>query len=193
MMIQKVSPQFNINQQKHKTNKNINFNGYLIAKKQMNQLEETIAHGFGKLIDTKLAKKLILETKETKHLFTHLIVIGGTLLSGMYVFKTLNNKKLDEKKRKTLAINQGIVHVFSTAMAYTFDIASDKKLEVIKKNFEKLNKHLSSEELSHYKKGIETSKKIILSDMVYRFIAPVALTPIANWIGNKMHEKKKTN
>lgn len=141
--------------------------------------------------DKKSAQKAISTGKE-KQVFakdllpTHLMVFGSTVLSGFYVCQTLSNKKLDEDKRRTLAINQGIVFTVSTAMAYTFDKMLGKKTKAIQKTYEKINK-LGSDDI--HVKGISTAKKIMVVDIVYRFLAPVIVTPLANYIGNKVIEK----
>jgi hypothetical protein len=49
---------------------------------------------------------------------THMAVLGSTLISGMYIVRTLSNDKLDEKRRKTLAINDALTWVVSTACTY---------------------------------------------------------------------------
>ena len=52
---------------------------------------------------------------------THMTVLGSTLISSMYVIRTLNNDKLDSEKRKTLAINDGLTWAVSTVGAYLLD------------------------------------------------------------------------
>lgn len=203
-----TSKRMNINKTKnYAINKNLNNNvNFTSLEKQtglrkfinqtyhklMNPLEENIAEGLANLLQTKASKKLIKKTeahpKFNENLVSHLIVIGSTLLSGFYVLKTLQNDKLDDKKRKTLAINQAAVFTLSTIMAYTFDNIITKKTNKIKKRFEKLN--LGNPKLEDHIKGIEIAKKIIIFSTMYRFIAPVIVTPIANAIGNKLNNKK---
>lgn len=158
----------------------------------MNPIEEKLADGFQWLVQTKVAEKIVTETgnhpKFKEKLFPHLIVLGSTILSGFYVLKTLNNKKLDEKKRTTLAINQGAVYVLSTIMAYTFDIALGKKTTAVKKEFERIN--AGKLNVNKQLNGIGKAKSIIIIDSIYRFLAPVAMTPIANAIGNRIQNKK---
>lgn len=130
-------------------------------------------------------------------LFANLIVIGSTILSGFYVIKTINNKKLDEKKRRTLAINQAAVWVASTVMAYTIDGKLNKYTTKVKDDFKKLNNipaimkdAAKVEKMNKHVEGISKAKGIIAIDTIYRFLAPVAMTPIANYIGNKLNEDK---
>lgn len=200
--------------------------------KLMGSTEEKLAKGIAWLMQTKPAKKVVEATVDfakksdarvqqkikeghdieqksfiDDKLLTHLMVLGSTIMSGFYVIKTLQNKNMDEDKRKTLAINQGLVYVISTVMAYTFDIMLGKKTNQLKSNFKKANMDLieknplfkndkekfdeAVKKLSKQEKGIGTAKKIIVVDLIYRFIAPVIVTPLANYIGNKLQAKKE--
>ena len=152
-----------------------------------------IAKGFGKALDNKFTIGLLKRLK-TKNLFAHLVVLGSTILSGFYIKKTLDNDKLDPQKRKTLAINQAAVWGLSTVMAYTVDNLLNNKYEGFKDKFVAAHKNLKTfdaKELEIYTEGLKIAKTAIVMGAVYRFIAPVLVTPIANHIGNKIHEKKE--
>lgn len=178
-------------------------------RKFMDPIENTIADGLAWLIQTKPAKKIVMATEKHKEngearikafnaknpnnqktyknrLFSHLIVLGSTLMSGFYVAKTLTNEKLDEQKKQTLAINQIAVFVASTIMAYTFDDMISKKTDAIKEEFKRINE--GKPRWEDHLKGIEAAKKIMIFTTMYRFIAPVLVTPLANYIGNKLNE-----
>lgn len=164
----------------------------------LNRAETKLAKTFIKMMDTKPAEKLVLSTKKhpsiVKNLTSHLIVTGSTMLSGFYMIKTLKNKQMDEDKRKTLAVNQGLVWLVSTVMAYTFDgWARGAFNENILKPFEKATSHLDATKRSTLKAGMEIARPIIIVDLVYRFIAPVIVTPWANAIGNKLQEMHKNS
>lgn len=66
---------------------------------------------------------------------THLMVAGSTLISGMYAIRTLQNKNLDEKKRKTLAINDVLVWGVSTALTYLTDKGVGKWWEGVTRKY----------------------------------------------------------
>ena len=156
-------------------------------------IENNIAKIFGKVMQSKPAEKLVKGTQNSpgwvkNNLFSHLIVLGSATLSGAYVVKTLTNDKLDERKRKTLAINQSAVFGVSTIMAYTFDKALGKWTNNLIDKFKKVN--AGNPKLDKYVNGIKIAKTTIIIDMVYRFIAPVAVTPVANYFGNRLEIKK---
>ena len=154
---------------------------------------EKIAKGIGKLLNTDGMYNLLEKTKNNKNLFNHLLTLGSTVLSGLYVIRTLTNKSLDEKKRRTLALNQGIVFGISTAMCYAVEGKMNSKVAEFTNNFEAINykRGVEGSLLKKYSGGIAVASKIMIFDMIYRFIAPVIVTPIANSIGNRIQKNKE--
>ncbi len=67
------------------------------------------------------AKKFLEKTRNVKNMTTHMSAIGATLISGMYTVRTLQNDKLDPEKRKTLALNDVLTWMISTAGSYLAD------------------------------------------------------------------------
>ena len=51
----------------------------------------------------------------------HMQTAGSFIISGMYMIQTLRNDNLEEKRKKTLAVNQGLTLLFSTLGAYFLD------------------------------------------------------------------------
>lgn len=148
----------------------------------------------GKLINNKDVHNIFERTKNSKYLFSNLMTFGSFVLSSLYVIRTLTNKSLDEKKRKTLAINQAAVFGVSTAMCYTVDGILNKKITQFANRFEAVNfNRIEAEKLSKCVKGVGIAGKIIIFDTIYRFIAPVFVTPIANKLGDRVNEKKQLN
>lgn len=164
-------------------------------------LTNLIAHGIGKILDIESVSKTFEKLGKSEHLkkhgLAHLIVLGSTMLSGFYVKKTLDNDKLDKDKKTTLAINQAATWAISTILAYTIDGQLVGAVKKIQKNFLKLNNIDEKSNLGkQYGRGFTAARTIIVIGTVYRFIAPVLVTPIANAIGNHMLAKKeaeKTN
>lgn len=78
---------------------------------------------YKRFYNSKFAKSFINNTRGKKwdNMTTHMSALGSTLISGMYVIRTLQNDKLDEKKRKTLALNDLMVWALSTMGAYFMD------------------------------------------------------------------------
>lgn len=162
------------------------FYGKYYGKKVMNS--EKIQN-----VSEKLAK---IPGEMTEHMAT----LGSILTSATYMYKTLNNKDLDSDKRKTLAVNQGLCCVIPTIGAYTVS----KLLSKFRKNAEYkycgLKEQqialgqISKEEAKELKKtfgdklhGFNALTQLITFTLIYRYVTPVVITPIANWIGRKLN------
>ena len=155
---------------------------------------EKIANGFGRLFQTNSAKWVIDKSKNNKNLFNHLMTSASVVLSSFYVLRTLTNKDLDDKKKRTLAINQTLVFSVSTVACYTIEGWIKKRINTFANHFEAVNvKHFinKEDELRKLKKGIDPASKIMVYDMIFRFMAPVFLTPLANYLGNKFNDKEE--
>lgn len=195
-----------------------------------------------KLYTSWLAKKLASKAEKLDSVVDIMSILGSVVISGMYMTQTLRNKQLDEDRRKTLAINQGLTFAVSTVGSVLIDKSLDKWWEgntvkyaesrtgikigekikayndkAIKEAEEKLGKafdkftkkdrkgvrltntlkyvedNLENASLEAKLRGMGVLKKLIIFGTVYRFISPVAVTPLANAIGNKLTEKKTDN
>lgn len=92
------------------------------VSKQYDKATDWIAENYyEKFYRSKFAEKFINKCGGMKKMTTHMSAIGATLISGMYIIRTLENDKLDEKKRKTLALNDVLVCGLSTAGSYFLD------------------------------------------------------------------------
>ena len=226
---------------RYQRNSNPSFNGAMPTKsaflnplkKGFNSLTETIAEKYyGPLMSSKIAYKLF-HSDNIGRIVDHMQAIGSYVISGMYMLQTIRNKDMDEDRRKTLAINQGLTLVASTAIAYlvserlvgpwnkhvSMKYAANKRSisveqlgkdlkahqEKIKNNY--IEKHPEDLELKKFKKpnlihyvekelkngnlagklkGLDVLKSLIIFGSVYRFFGPVAVTPIATWLGNML-------
>lgn len=168
------------------------FNPFLLKyNKMMNFVTKKIAVGVAGILKNKTVSGFISKTKNAD-LVSHLSALTGIVLSGFYMKKTLENDKLDSNKRRTLAINQGVVCALSTVLAYSFDSLTNKKVNQFIDRFQAINVNRFSEKnLSKYVEGIKAAKKMMIFSVMYRFIAPVFATPIANSIGNHIQANKE--
>lgn len=194
-------------------------------------------HYTKRLYESPIAKFLAKHTEKLRSVVDHMQVMGSIIISGMYMSQTLRNKNLDEKKRKTLAINQGLTFLVSTALSYLIDKRLDNKWEKFTRKYaaeslgidiQTLNKNIDEWNVNNKKKfdlkvltgeigkdekfrpglvadyaektldrsltkelkGMGVLKKLLVFGTIYRFLSPVAVTPIANWIGNKFIYKE---
>lgn len=134
----------------------------------------------------------------------HMATLGSLITSSVYMMRTLKNKDLDPEKRKTLSINQLLCFIIPTACAYGVDHYMkdfNKNMEYrysgLKEQQMALGK-LTPEECAKLKKSLGGKLKCFSAlaglatfTLIYRYITPVVITPIANKIGAKINAKAK--
>ena len=132
----------------------------------------------------KLADKLGKTTKMTDHMAT----IGSFVTTTTYAGTTLANKKLEKKPARTLALNQILVTALSTVGAYTINdyIANFTKQMSYKFRNANINHH-NLEKRMH---GFGVAQKLLTFSLMYRYVAPVIVTPIASKIGKALNSKE---
>lgn len=201
-------------------------------KKKYNIFTDWIAEHFTKpVFDNKYVDKFADKVKGSNNLFKHFLAIGSLITSGMYMEKTLTNKDLDSDRKRTLAVNQGLTFLVSTAGAYYLDNKLNNWWDKVTvkyagakfndENFAKtfintnkenkkagkallkakdyiadnLKKYLfKDDEIKKFNSQIEgmgVLKSMLVFALVYRYIVPVAVTPVANKIGDALISKKK--
>lgn len=141
-----------------------------------------------------------MSTQMTQHMAT----LGSLITSSVYMARTLKNKDLDPEKRKTLSINQLLCFIIPTACAYGVDHYMrdfNKNMEYrysgLKEQQMALGK-LSAEECEALKKSFGNKLKgfgalagLATFTLIYRYLTPVLITPLANKIGAKINEKNE--
>ena len=78
-------------------------------------------HFTSKIVDSKPLGYVSDKLKNSNNLFQHCLTVGSMITSGLYMQKTLTNDKLDKDRKRTLAVNQGLTFLLSTAGAYCLD------------------------------------------------------------------------
>ena len=78
-------------------------------------------HFTAKIVDSKPMNAIADKLKNSDNLFQHCLTLGSLITSGLYMEKTLTNDKLDKDRKQTLAVNQGLTFLVSTAGAYSLD------------------------------------------------------------------------
>lgn len=78
-------------------------------------------HFAAKIVDSAPMNAIAEKLKNSDNLFQHCLTLGSLITSGLYMEKTLTNDKLDKDRKQTLAVNQGLTFLVSTAGAYSLD------------------------------------------------------------------------
>ena len=134
-----------------------------------------------------------------------LTTFGSLITSGVYVHQTLKNKDLDPQRRKTLGLNQALGFLVPTVAAYSVDKLvsnwtknkeyrfsglQERKIDMAKfEGNEKVAKEMA-EGLGKKLKGVRLLTTLSVFTFIYRYATPVAITPLANWISNKIFANK---
>ena len=153
---------------------------------------EGIAKGVGKIADTNGFKKFIEWFKEKNNWFPHLIAAESLWLSGFYMQQTAKSKSIEKDQKLPMILNQGITAGLCTVGAYGLDGVINTKLDKYKEVYKKMNPQLSEEVMNRRLIGIRLLGPIVIFTTIYRFVGPVVVTPIANWISEKIQPHKKS-
>ena len=177
-------------------------NGY---RKVQTKVRDILANTYGKfMLNNGKSRKVaeFLNNMDKNDASRHFQVVGSLVTSSAYMAATLKNKDIEKKNGRTLAINQGLGFVIPTIAAY----ATDSLLRGFNKTLEygysgivrdkqaalKLTEEqaaVANERLSRTLKGFRALMPIVTFTMIYRYIVPVAITPLANNIGNWLNAK----
>ena len=133
---------------------------------------EGIAKGVGKIADTNGFRRFVNWLGEKKQWFPHLIAAESLLLSGFYMQQTAASKR-----------------IACTAGAYIIDGKVNKMLDKFKVIYKKANPQMSEELLAKRQQAIRLLGPLVIFTTIYRFVGPVILTPVANYISEKLPKK----
>lgn len=91
------------------------------SKAFSNNVTEFFAKAVPHVFDNKFIDKVTTKLQNSDNLFKHFLAVGSAITSGMYMYKTVTNDKLDQDRKNTLAVNQFLTFALSTAGAYALD------------------------------------------------------------------------
>ncbi len=202
--LQKATVQNDNKNIENKESENVSFKG---GKKEPNWFIKKLGEYYGKpLMEQEWLAKLTNNINRLPGRATqHMTVLGSFITSGMYVQQTLNKKELDPDKRRTLAVNQTLGFIIPTLAAYFANAKLDGWIKRREYSFTgrqqhnidiaKLEGNLAKAKEIEKSLGVKKNGVRILADLVtftliYRYVVPVAITPIANKIGDKINARK---
>ena len=146
-------------------------------------LEEKIAEKvIAPLMNSKAVDKLTDKIGKSERMTDHMSAAGSFVTTAAYAGTTLNNKNMEKKPARTLALNQFLVTALSTIGKFT------KKMSY---KFSDVNKGLEATKLSKRVKGFPIVQKLLTFSIIYRYVAPVLVTPAASKIGKALNSEEK--
>lgn len=161
-----------------------------VAQKAPSAITKGIGAVIEKAGNTNLLKKMAHLIGNSKFGYTHLLTIESVILTGFYMSNTAKNDKIKKEQKLPLMINDALVTVFSAVCNYTLDGFINKKIKSFQNVFKQLNKNVDEKTLNKYLTGIDKFKSIVIFTMIYRYLGPVVLTPVANKISGVIQKKK---
>lgn len=193
-------------------NNNVSFKGKAPDPEKASGLTKFLAKWFGKkFLESPKMRKCAEWIKNLPGDTTeHMVVLGSVIQSGVYVNRTLSNKDLDNDKKKILALNQALCCVIPAIIGYTVghfiggfvkkvtyrytglmkekiaDLSKNGADDAAIKKAEEMSKNLGKN-----MKGVSALARLVSFTLIYRYLTPVVVTPVANAIGEKYLAKKK--
>ncbi len=148
---------------------------------------------YEKVASSKGFQGFIKKFSNSDRTFTHIMVAESVLLSGFYMLNTLSNKKIEKEQKPQMLINDTLTLGVSAAGAYLLDDKVSKAVKTITDKF--MDKHKdfysSAENASTFRAGMSKLKTIVIFGMIYRYLGPVLITPLANKLSSKFFNNPK--
>ena len=155
-------------------------------------LEEKIAEKvIAPLMNSKAVDKLTDKIGKSERMTDHMSAAGSFVTTAAYAGTTLNNKNMEKKPARTLALNQFLVTLISTVGTYTVNEKIGKLTKELGHKFSDVNKGLDPAKLNKRVKGFPIVQKLLTFAIIYRYIAPVVVTPAASKIGKALNSEEK--
>lgn len=142
------------------------------------------------IMNSKFIGDFAEKTKNIDNMACHMTTAGSIVTTATYAgtsLKTLNKDKEQKKRAKTLVLNQIMVTGLSALGAYTINDKLGKMSKQLGYKFREANQ--GNPKLPTYMKGFDVAKGLLIFSIMYRYIAPVVVTPIASKIGNYIFGK----
>jgi len=158
------------------------------VSKNYDKFTDKIAHGLGKIIDTKVVQRYAEKFKD-KDVAKHVFPATGILLSSFLMLSIAKNDKIEEKRKKPLIVNTGISCALSTIGGYTIDSMLDKPIDAFADKFKAIN--ANDAKLHKYLGGIKIAKSALVFGLLYRFVVPVVSMFLAEKAVEKPENKLK--
>ncbi len=125
----------------------------------------------------------------SKNLMANLSTASSAVTTSLYVYRTLTDKKKDMNQKITFTINQVLSFAASTAITYlALGALKNKKNKLVEVFADAVTKRTGacSDVL---KKGADAAVDLVTCSFVNRYLSPVAVTPLANKLGDFVSSK----
>ena len=134
----------------------------------------------------------------------HMSAFGSLITSGTYAYRTFTNDKLEKDNKNTLVINQLLCFAVPTALAYIINRKLGGKVKAAEYAFSGAMKGLVqrgqiteneyndfAKKLPKRLKSVKTLASLATFTLIYRYVTPVIITPVANFTGRFIRNMKQ--
>lgn len=149
---------------------------------------DKLAVGMSKVLNSNSVIKFSEKFHNT-NIADYVFKASGVLLSSFVVLKTLKSDKIEESRKKPLALNTALSCAVATASGLYVDKLLEKHVEKFVKSFKLANPNLKN--MDRLVDGIKVTKSALLFGTIYRFIVPVLATIAAEKIVNTKGDKQQ--
>ena len=151
---------------------------------------EGLARGLGALASLKPVQKLTYKLHNSKNGMLHLISGVSVVLTVSTIRNIQKSKKIEKKDKLPLTLNQILTTAVTIAGAYTIDGALNKGWKKFTDTFNHVNKDLVKKNPRGWARGLDLTKKLAITGLLYRYVGPVLVTPVANKLSTKITEAR---
>ena len=140
-----------------------------------------IKRGIKPFMDSKFASKFADKTSNVENMPAHMTALGSFVTTAFYVWNThkkLNKDEEQKKRARTLELNQILVTAVSTGLSYGANGLLTKMSKDLGYKFRAANQ--GHPKLNTRMKGFDIAKQLLIFTTMYRFVAPVFVTPLAS-------------
>ena len=115
---------------------------------------DAIATGLGKIGNSDAFVKTVEKIGSSPNLMANLSTASSAVTTGLYIYKSLTNEKMDKKERLTLALNQALTFGVSTLITYTALGALKKTKANLRQKILEIQNHTNAEEVKKYNSAV---------------------------------------
>lgn len=148
---------------------------------------DLLSKWLGKIYDSKTFRKIADKYAET-NLAQHLFCANDILLTHLFIRQTMKSPKIEQDRKKPLAINAGLMTGFTIAGCYILDKITKKPMEKFIEDFKQANKN--DPKLGKYLDGFKIVKPVVILAGLYYIIAPIFATMLADKLSRNENEKR---
>ncbi len=150
---------------------------------------DKLALGMSKVLNSESVIKFSEKFHNT-NIADYVFKASGILLSSFVVLKTLKSDKIEESRKKPLALNTGLSCAVATVGGLYVDKLLEKPVNKFIKGFKLANPNLKN--MDKLVDGIKVTKSALLFGTIYRYIVPVLATMVAEKIVNSKDNNQQS-